>query len=87
MGCHLREHRWQKLRLAIIPMSWSALCGRLWRADKASALNLAIAAIVAVFGGLQALGTLTGPSCNGPRAGLRRKLGSYSLTAVSPRWS
>lgn len=25
MGCHLREHRFQKLRLAIVPRSWRAL--------------------------------------------------------------
>ena len=28
MGCHLREHRFQKLRLAIVPRSWRALAQR-----------------------------------------------------------
>jgi hypothetical protein len=57
MGCHLREHRWQKLRLAIVPKSWSALWGRLWRTDKMQALGLVVASFGALFGGLQALGT------------------------------
>ena len=57
MGCHLREHRWQKLRLAIIPKSWAALWGWLWRADKLQALGLVVACFSALFGGLQALGT------------------------------
>jgi hypothetical protein len=62
MGCHLREHRWQKLRMAIIPKCWSALWGWLWRADKFQTLGLVIAAVTAVFGGLQALGTFVGGS-------------------------
>lgn len=30
MGCHLREHRFQKLKLAVVPRSWRALMRRVW---------------------------------------------------------
>lgn len=30
MGCHLREHRFQKLSLVIVPKSWRALMRRVW---------------------------------------------------------
>ncbi len=30
MGCHLREHRFQKLTLVIVPRSWRALGRRIW---------------------------------------------------------
>jgi hypothetical protein len=61
MGCHLREHHWQKLRLAIVPRAWSALWARLWRADKTQAPIIVISALGVLFAGLQALGTFTGP--------------------------
>jgi hypothetical protein len=61
MGCYLREHRWQKLRLAIIPKAWSALWERLWRADKTQAPILVISAVGVLFTGFQTLVTFTGP--------------------------
>jgi hypothetical protein len=60
MGCSYRQHRWQKLRLAIIPMAWSELWSRIWRGDKVQALGLIVAAFTAIFGGFQALGTFVG---------------------------
>lgn len=62
MGCHLREHRWQKLRMAIIPRYWSALWAWLWRTDKFQTLGLVVGVVTAVFGGLQALGTFVAGS-------------------------
>ncbi len=61
MGCSYRQHRWQKLKLAVIPMAWRKLWDVLWRADKVQTVGLVVALFTAVFGGLQALGTLHGP--------------------------
>lgn len=30
IGCHLREHKWQKLRMAFIPKAWQELNRGLW---------------------------------------------------------
>ena len=45
MGCHLREHKWQKLRMAVIPRAWSALAKRIWSQNPGQTTGLAIAAI------------------------------------------
>lgn len=34
MGCHLRQHRWQKLRMAVTPSSWGDLTAELWTGPK-----------------------------------------------------
>ncbi|WP_194894623.1 hypothetical protein [Catenulispora pinisilvae] len=28
MGCHLRQHKWEKLKMAIAPKRWRELAGR-----------------------------------------------------------
>jgi|ERR1022692_1853105 hypothetical protein len=41
IGCHLREHKWQKLRLAFIPKAWSELNRGLWATPRDGVATLA----------------------------------------------
>jgi hypothetical protein len=62
MGCHLREHKWQKLRLAVIPKAWSSLWNWMWRTDKMQTATLAVTGLGVIFGGFEALGTFVAPA-------------------------
>jgi hypothetical protein len=35
LGCHLREHRWQKLKMAFYSKRWQALTEGMWRTPPA----------------------------------------------------
>lgn len=54
MGCHLREHRFQKLTLVIVPRSWRALMRRIW----SNPLPTVGAVLAGVFLFLSTVGTL-----------------------------
>jgi hypothetical protein len=41
IGCHLREHKWQKLRLAFIPKAWRELNRGLWATPRDGVATLA----------------------------------------------
>lgn len=54
LGCHLREHKWQKIKMAFVPKAWSQLNRGLWAGPKeilatvgslTSVVSLAIALI------------------------------------------
>jgi hypothetical protein len=54
MGCHLREHKWQKIKVTFVPRMWSQLNRGLWAGPKevlatagslTSVVSLAIALI------------------------------------------
>ena len=40
MGCHLRQHRWQKLKMAVIPRSWRELNKGLWSTPRTGVTTL-----------------------------------------------
>ena len=53
IGCHLREHQWQKLKLVFIPKAWSKLNRGLWATPRdgvatVSGLGSAVSALAAV---------------------------------------
>lgn len=52
MGCHLREHRWQKLKMAFIPRRWRELNRGLWTNPKEGLTTLST--IVAIISGIAA---------------------------------
>lgn len=35
LGCHLREHKWQKLKMAFVAKRWQALTDGMWRTPPA----------------------------------------------------
>jgi hypothetical protein len=41
MGCHLRQHKWQKLKMAFVPTLWSRLNQGLWNNPKTGLTTLA----------------------------------------------
>jgi hypothetical protein len=41
IGCHLREHKWQKLRMAFIPKAWRELNRGLWATPREGVTTLA----------------------------------------------
>jgi uncharacterized protein YjeT (DUF2065 family) len=45
LGCHLRQHKWQKLKLAFVPSGWRQLNRGLWSDPKTT-----LATIGAVLG-------------------------------------
>ncbi|SRR6266567_103792 len=57
IGCHLREHKWQKLKMLIIPKLWRDLNRGLWTSPRESVTTLgglgslisALAAVIAVL--------------------------------------
>jgi hypothetical protein len=54
MGCHLREHRWQKLRMAFVPRAWQALGRRVWRQNRLQVVGLLLTSAAAFAGAVQA---------------------------------
>ena len=53
IGCHLREHKWQKLRMAFIPKAWRELNRGLWATPREgvntlAGLGSAVSALAAV---------------------------------------
>src|SRR5450759_5014924 len=55
MGCHLREHRWQKLKMAIVPRAWRALMARVWRQNRAQSVGLLLTAVASMAAAAQAV--------------------------------
>lgn len=55
MGCHIREHKWQKWRLAVVPRSWRRLTEWLGRQPKLPLLGGAAAAVAALGTAIQAV--------------------------------
>jgi hypothetical protein len=55
MGCHLREHRWQKLKMAIVPRAWRALMARVWRQNRAQSVGLLLTAVASMAAAVQAV--------------------------------
>jgi hypothetical protein len=57
IGCHLREHKWQKLKMAFVPKAWRELNRGLWATPREGVNTLAglgsvvsaLAAVVAVL--------------------------------------
>jgi hypothetical protein len=57
IGCHLREHKWQKLKMAFIPKAWRELNRGLWATPREGVNTLAgfgsavsaLAAVVAIL--------------------------------------
>jgi len=54
IGCYLREHKWQRLKLAFYPKKWRELNRRLWSSAKDGAVTLggigsAVSALAAVI--------------------------------------
>jgi hypothetical protein len=57
IGCYLREHKWQRLKLAFYPSKWRALNGKLWASARDGAATVGgigsavsgIAAVVAIM--------------------------------------
>lgn len=57
IGCHLREHKWQKLKMAFLPRAWRELNRGLWATPKDGVTTLsglgslvsALAAVVAIL--------------------------------------
>jgi hypothetical protein len=57
IGCYLREHKWQRLKLAFYPARWRQLNGKLWASARDCAATLgglgsavsAIAAVIAII--------------------------------------
>jgi hypothetical protein len=52
-GCHLREHKWQKLKLTFVPRAWGKLNKGLWATPRdgvatISGLGSALSALAAV---------------------------------------
>lgn len=41
IGCHLREHKWQKLKLVFVPKAWSKLNNGLWATPRDGVATLA----------------------------------------------
>jgi hypothetical protein len=61
MGCHRRQHKWQKLKMAIVPMAWRRLNQGLWAnptkcVATAAALSTVVSAVVASLGLLIGVG-------------------------------
>jgi hypothetical protein len=53
IGCHLREHKWQKLKMAFIPKAWRELNRGLWATPREgvntlAGLGSAVSALAAV---------------------------------------
>lgn len=53
IGCHLREHKWQKVKMAFVPKAWSELNRGLWatprdRVASIGGLGSAVSALAAV---------------------------------------
>jgi hypothetical protein len=57
IGCHLREHKWQKLKMAFIPKAWRELNRGLWTTPRDGVTTLgglgsavsALAAVIAIL--------------------------------------
>jgi hypothetical protein len=57
IGCHLREHKWQKLKMAFVPKAWRQLNRGLWVTPREGVTTLAglgsvvsaLAAVVAIL--------------------------------------
>lgn len=57
IGCHLREHKWQKLKMAFVPKAWGELNRGLWATPKDGVATLsglgslvsALAAVVTIL--------------------------------------
>jgi predicted PurR-regulated permease PerM len=49
MGCSLRQHKWQKLKMTFVPRSWRALNRGLWSNPK-EAINTAVAVVTILSG-------------------------------------
>jgi hypothetical protein len=57
IGCHLREHKWQKLKLTFVPRAWGKLNKGLWATPRDGMATLAglgsvlsaLAAVVVLF--------------------------------------
>jgi hypothetical protein len=57
IGCHLREHKWQKLKMAFVPKAWRELNRGLWATPREGVNTLAglgsvvsaLAAVVAIL--------------------------------------
>lgn len=54
MGCHLREHRWQKWRLALVPHGWRRLGQWLLRQPRMPLVTAASAVVAALATAVQA---------------------------------
>jgi hypothetical protein len=54
LGCHLRQHKWQKLKLAIVPRQWGRLNAGLWNDPRT-----ALASFGAVLGIISTLVSTT----------------------------
>lgn len=57
IGCHLRQHKWQKLRMTVVPNMWRELNRGLWVSPKQILATLAAltgitSALVAMVGTL-----------------------------------
>jgi len=55
LGCHLREHKWQKLRMTFVPRKWHDLNRGLWASPRegvntVSGLASGVVAVAAVIG-------------------------------------
>jgi hypothetical protein len=48
LGCHLRQHKWQKIRMALAVKDWKIINRGLWTSPKE---------ILATLGGVIAIGT------------------------------
>jgi hypothetical protein len=40
MGCHYQQHKWQKVRLAVVPRQWKTLNAGLWTSPKVGLATL-----------------------------------------------
>jgi hypothetical protein len=54
LGCYLREHKWQKLRMTFVPRKWRELNRGLWASPRegvntVSGLASAVVAVAAVI--------------------------------------
>ncbi len=57
MGCYLRQHKWQKLKMVFVPKAWRELNRGLWATPKEGINTLvglstvvsALAAVVVIF--------------------------------------
>jgi hypothetical protein len=48
MGCHLRQHKWQKLKLMTVGRAWGEVWGPLARENKPQTIGLLLTGLMAV---------------------------------------
>jgi hypothetical protein len=54
MGCHLREHKWQKIKFLFVPRLWDRLNRGLWISPREGLTTISV--MVSILSGLVATG-------------------------------